>query len=667
MTTGGALVGAAAIVTSLVLFAMQVNVERMPHGLFRQLSDDRKVLGAFAGTFFLAIGIAAASTVTERDNLAVVLIGAAWAFLAILGLFLYAYRRALRMINPGHQLEMLVRETSEELQGWGRKADRVGRALEEEDEDETAAAGEEPGPDATRTSFFQICPLWASTAKRNVEHAMAIARRYAEQDDYEAAGAALNAVVHINAGYVAAKGRTFYPNVLFVEHPLAHDDFISVTLELMRQNADRAIARRDERQIAQTMRALIGLVEVYLRIDYARRGAEKTHASLAAGYLSNAVHAVVPHDMTDVLMEGQRLLGRGAYGFVRAGSVLDSVGLGAKIAAVAHARCATEGYRAVTTVGMRQLADLTLELLRSRSHNAGYALGKVREQASEVAKRFLAVPDTAALGTHGTILAPYFSSGDTQGLRARLTEWVNIIVATGPDDAAAQGVLRNLEQWADEVHRTAKERLLQAIAVRSQFTIHMLQWIRGLTEILLVASDAPACDPHTREELRSHARWLIATLSFIPGDEETVTWVEIFQVTETVFDSAGDARRRGHHDHAREVGRTLLAWAFKGGRYITGWGVLESALCGCAALAVTDRAGAVDELKANIRRHLESDRAPDPEVRAHGARGIRRQKAELTGPDYAASTIERALGEAGYARVAPVLEEIADLLCPRAQ
>ncbi|MFN7370412.1 MAG: hypothetical protein ACK5SG_09325, partial [Burkholderiales bacterium] len=36
LNVGSALVGAAAIVTSLVLFAMQVNIERMPHGLFRR-------------------------------------------------------------------------------------------------------------------------------------------------------------------------------------------------------------------------------------------------------------------------------------------------------------------------------------------------------------------------------------------------------------------------------------------------------------------------------------------------------------------------------------------------------------------------------------------------------------------------------------------------------
>jgi hypothetical protein len=44
MTVGGALTGALAIVFTLVLFTMQVNIERLPYGLFRKLSEDKKLL-----------------------------------------------------------------------------------------------------------------------------------------------------------------------------------------------------------------------------------------------------------------------------------------------------------------------------------------------------------------------------------------------------------------------------------------------------------------------------------------------------------------------------------------------------------------------------------------------------------------------------------------------
>jgi hypothetical protein len=63
LTLGSALMGAAAIAFSLIMFAMQVNVERMPHGLFRKFSSDGKLLGAFAATFSLAAFITVLSLI----------------------------------------------------------------------------------------------------------------------------------------------------------------------------------------------------------------------------------------------------------------------------------------------------------------------------------------------------------------------------------------------------------------------------------------------------------------------------------------------------------------------------------------------------------------------------------------------------------------------------
>ena len=88
LALGGALIGAAAIALALVMFAMQVNVERMPHGLFRKLSSDRKLLGAFACTFLLAIAIATLSLIPEKSRLAFPVLGAGWGTVLILLLFL---------------------------------------------------------------------------------------------------------------------------------------------------------------------------------------------------------------------------------------------------------------------------------------------------------------------------------------------------------------------------------------------------------------------------------------------------------------------------------------------------------------------------------------------------------------------------------------------------
>ena len=393
----------------------------------------------------------------------------------------------------------------------------------------------------------------------------------------------------------------------------------------------------------------------------------KHHANLARGYLANAIQAVLPHEMADVLMEGQRLMGRTAQQFVAAGSVSDTAMLSKEMATIACAGCAKESYRPVTVEGVRQLADLTTHLIRSPSHEVGYALGQVREHVSLIATLLLKVPDAPLLDIHGTTLAPYYSSAETRGLRVQLTELVNALSAAEADTHGAQTVLRNLEDFANGLYRTTRELLRDAIAARSHFTIHMFQWIRGVTEILLVASNAPTCGRHEREELRSHARWLITTLDWIPGDEESVTFVETLQLTETLFEAATDARERGCDENAREIGDTLLSWAFKGGKYVTGWSVLERALCGRAALALSGRAGAVKELKSGIARKLQSEQAPDPGARARAAKGIRRQSLRIAGPRYALSAIDRAMSDIGDQALMPLLGEVADMLCPEDQ
>ena len=145
-----------------------------------------------------------------------------------------------------------------------------------------------------------------------------------------------------------------------------------------------------------------------------------------------------------------------------------------------------------------------------------------------IAKLLLKTPDRPLEDIHGTTLAPYFSSGDAESLRARLTSLVNAVSAAEPDDEKARTVIRNFEQWADGLYRTTKEVLLEAVSARSHVTIHMFQWIQGITELLQALSNASACDRHSQKELRSHARWLFATLDWIPRDEKSVTFVENF-------------------------------------------------------------------------------------------------------------------------------------------
>jgi hypothetical protein len=664
LNTGSALIGAAAIVTSLVLFAMQVNIERMPHGLFRRLSADPKLLGAFALAFLLAIGVAILSTFVDRVQLARVVLAASWAIVFILTSFMYAYRRALVLINPLRQLGILMHDTRKELRTWARRAKRAMPLLEREEAASATSSPSDSTHDLARTAFFQINNRWADSTKRAIRHAMSFARRYAEQGDYEVSGAALNAVVGINAAYIESKGKTFYANNPFIENPFANDGFINDTLEHLRQNVQSGIARRDEQQIEQTLQSMAALVRVYLGIDYSSPYASKSHAQLAAGYLASAVQAVVPHGMADVLLEGQRLMGQSAQYLLAHGDTNDIATLSEKIALIACTGCAKEDYRPVTMEGMSQLANLTFDLLRSSSHDIHFAVGEVRRDVALVAKLFLNVPDTPLSSSHCTFLGPYYSSASTQSLRGRLTALANAISEAQPDNADAQSVIRNIERWADDLYQTEKELLLSAIKAKSHFAFDMIHWITGVTEILLAVSNAPACDHHSQKELRKHARWLIATLTWIPDDKDTVTFVENFRMTEMMFEAAMNARTRGCDGIAIEIGKSLLSWTFKGGRYQTGWGILERGLCGLAAFSLLGEDEQVSEVRTAVAAHLSGDAAPAQEIRDRAAREILERATNLYRNGHWSSKIDMAIDRADHQKLRPLLEEIAGLLSP---
>jgi uncharacterized membrane protein len=58
VTLGGTLIGVTAISFALIMFAMQINVERMPHELFGKFSTDKQIISVFGIILLLAIGIA---------------------------------------------------------------------------------------------------------------------------------------------------------------------------------------------------------------------------------------------------------------------------------------------------------------------------------------------------------------------------------------------------------------------------------------------------------------------------------------------------------------------------------------------------------------------------------------------------------------------------------
>jgi len=665
LALGSALIGAAAIAFSLIMFAMQVNVERTPHGLFRKLSTDRRIIGAFGGTFLLAISIASTSLIPDISWVARGILGSIWGMVLIFVLFLYAYRRALLLINPLKQLSILVKDSNREMEAWARRAKRAA-LLFRSDKSNNTVKGVSPGTtrDIPRIVYFQANPHWTAKSQQAIQYASSFAKRYAEYGDHEISAEALKAVIAINQSYVKAKGKTFFSYTPLIDDQMTTDEFINYTLEFLRQNIRIGISRGDEQQIEQTLQTIAALVLVYIKIDYSDEFASKTHAHIASAYLSEAVEAVVPHNMADVLMEGVRLMGESAHLFLKYSEPNSIATLTDKISLIACTGIAIEKYRPVTLSAIEQLAKLTLALIKSKKADIRIAAKHIKENVTMVTKLFLKVPDTPLENAHSTYLAPYYSGATMQSLPSWLTDLVNALAETKPENEDAKTIIGNIEMWADELFQAQKELLLLAIEKRSHFTFYMIHWITHVTEVLLALSNAPACDNRTRDELRKHGLWLISTLSWIPDDKETVAFVEVFQLTETLFKVAIDAYYRGCSEIFEQIQGMLMGWAFKGGRHQTGWAILERSLYGLVTLALIGKSPPFNDIKRQIAGRLSNADAPDQKILDRTARDIRRRAATLYRQGHRFSRIEHEMSKVDHSMMKSQLEELANLLPP---
>lgn len=625
LTIGGALIGAAAIAFSLVMFAMQVNVEKMPHGLFRKFSTDARLLGAFGASFLVAVGVTLAPTQLTTTTASLVVIGCGWAIFAILFLLLYAYSRALRLISPAEQLRLVVRTAAKDLKKWALLGEQMRPLLEESADRTQPFAKGAPERDLALTRFYRTNSRWTEQALRSLGYATTFSRRFAEVGDHEVVEAALGAVVAINTAYVRAKGRTFFAQHLMFDNPLVTDGFVNTTLEHLRKNVRIALTRGDEQAIELNFRCLASLAHLYLAADYGEDHSPRTHAHIASGYLSQAVEAVAPHNMPDVLMEGVRLLGNTSQAFLAFGQTTELTSISSSISVIGGAGIARVDHRPVTKVAMAELTKLVFNLLRTTKGDVRHAMSTVTRQIGSLVLLYLRTPDGGPLETnHSTYLAPYYSGTTHEALLSWLHDLANALLDTSETNSDAKIILRNIAEWSDKLNQSEKEIFLEAIARKSKLTFDVVHWIAGVSKVLWACSQSKACDEHCREKLQKNGLWLASVLSFAPDDTESVHLLEAYQFTETLFDVAVEAHQRADVEIADRVSKLLLGWALGGARHQIGWGTFGKSLRGIAALSVLR---GTDQTLAHQLHTYATARgiALEPELREQTASELRRR------------------------------------------
>jgi len=661
--TSSALIGATAIAFSLILFAMQVNVERMPHGLFKRLSSDWILLGTFLTSFLSALTVGAMSLIPTSDLAFLAIAVAMWCIILILSLFIVSYRRALLLISPTAQLSIMTLQVHKELNSWERRCTKARPLIEAyQDQSEAAVDNNEIQFDFAKAKYLQINAHWDHNARQAIQYSMSYAQRFSEVGDHEVAATAINGVILINATYCAVKNRTFIGDSLFFEMPGSTDSFINLTLENFRQMMRLALSRGDEQLAEQTLRGITSLIGVYLGIDYPGRPTTKKHAGLASGYLESAVESITPHNMPDVMMEGLRLMGKSARTVLMFAGSTEIITLTNKIALISYTGMMKLDYRSVTLTAFEQLSSITFELLIKAKDDISHPVAELRSAVKNAALVFLEVPNTSITSIHSSYLAPYYSSVNMSSLLSKLTPLANEILNAPSNDENVIRVIENIEVWANQLYLPQKDLLLAAMNKRSGFTSDLLHWAVGISEILLAIANAPACDEHEKESLCQHATRLLSTISWLPDDVDSVRFAENFSVTELLFDAALDGRKWKSEEYYCCAKDLLLQWAMKGGKHQTGWGILARGLKGLTGLTLSDPQGDVDDFKSKLQRSLAKVTAPSLELRQSAAQELRREAGRHRGHEMSISKLDQILERIDQAALRILMSEIAALL-----
>ena len=648
--------GASAIAFSLVMFAMQTNVEKMPHGLFKRLSSDGRLLGAYLLSFLLSIFVMSLSLVPNSDWIAVAALSAFWATVSILCLFLFAYRRALFLINPASQLSILVRDTARNLNAWANMADKLTPLLERDAGDNEIARFKH---DLPRCQFFQDNLHWTHKLERSISHTISYSRRYAEIGDHEVSSKALKSLVHLNKAYIRAKGKTFFSNNPLMDDPRSSDGIVNETLEHLRQNIQIGLARGDEQQIELTMQTMSELVAVYLNIDYSGEHASRTHAHLAASYLISAVRSVAPHKMVDVLMEGVRLLRDSAKQIVKIEGANKIHNVVEGIAELAAHGIVNEYYRPITVTAVDALASLTLFLLHIGNRDIRYAAQNIRSWISKLAELALATPETALASEHHYLLERYYTTGS---LAPGLENLVNAVIKADKDNAYAEQVTVNICQWADKMYSTERDLLKKAAAAKSSLANDIIHWITYVTKLLLAVANSPACDASTASELRKHALWLVSSLSYVPDDKEIIEYLNDHRMTETVFETAMDTLGQNLEEIEKATQELLLDWIFKIAKHEFGWQAFGHGLLGSATLAVI--VGGEEKLILEVASQLDKPNSPSHKCRARAADVIQKFiRSPRIQRSYYSRIDQTAITE--FEKLLPLLQKLSDKLLQR--
>lgn len=565
LQAGSALIGAAALLLSILLFSVQSNFDRLPFGLFRRVSSDLRMLLAFAGAFGLAVLVASLSLLSRPQHLAGAAVIALSAVLAILLLLVYVLSRSVVILNPVRQLDSLVRQASRE---FARMLEYFDRVVARENLQPAASLDEAASPqrgarkfDAERFAFLEQNKGWEATASRALAYAIQVSRKHYEIGDAEVGSSALKAVIRLNEVYAGVRIGALLPYFAFDSDARSVDAFFVESLEHLRRNSQIALARGDELQLQETLKTIARLQAIYISIEPAAPMCEAYHSNLAATHLAAVTkNSVARHP--DAGITGVRLLGECSRQFATSehGTYVGQVAT--ELSEIAIKALGDAESRPVAKIAVEELSRTAVLLLASDLEDVDAPLRVVQEQIRTAALAALHLPAIRGMGPR-FCLAYHYSTSEAESFLTSLTKLADIIASGGENEAKSRLILEKIADWSEGLRVPERALFTAAISLRSEVTYDLVHWVSYVGRTLLLLGQTGGLFPDVRERLEKSAIWLMSYYSWIPEEPEVVEFGSRCQVEEALLRIAIEIDQISGAELFVEGCRQILGWGFK--------------------------------------------------------------------------------------------------------
>lgn len=664
---GAALIGSTVIVFSLILAVLQINITRMPYGLFHQFALNSHLLRNFVLTFLVSTLIIVLPLLTEQKSVQIIITLSFWGVVVILFLFFYSYHKTLELINPLQQLNYIYKKSKREFDIWDKRSKRAKPLFDFKKKtnpnDQTNSSLNDYNFDSSRAAYFQTNNHWSKTTHQSLSDAIFISHRYAENGDHFISAQAMITIIEINKLYVQVKGNTFLANnPYFPEITFDHDGFIQNTLEHFRRSLLRSIAQGDEIQIEIILESLKELIAVYLEIEYPNALDTKTHSNIAATYLTESLREIAPLNKPDLFMKGIRKIGDAVLLYLNIGRAKEIHSLVEIIATYSIVSNKDDRHHPIALTAMEELSKISLALLFAKNPSTKYVYENLHKEISIATKIVWNLPESIFGRKHTYFLSPYYSGANS--FLVKFVTLTNTISDPQFSEEDAKNLTHNIEQWSDGLYQTQKDLLLKAIQKRTYFAFDLVHWILKISECLVAISNAPHCSERSKQGLRKHARWLLSVISWIPDEKEDIEFLQSIHLHEDLFKTAMLMEQLNAPDIAYETIDMLIAWTFKVTKHINSSMTITQTVIGIAIYLQSHKNEEnFNIIKSTLKKKIEAQNI-DPEILKCASRQIVKETQYPSENTYPIDPIGIALKNTDKSKLNVILIELAEILSP---